>query len=173
MSKLITYLQKLKSSEDSGALAALRQGLSYEPGGYFKAYKYTETEDAVDDERIKPFDIAIRSLIGGLYALNRDEGSRGPIDKSLGATIKALYMDREQSPSIEQRFLTLLDSDRDQLPQRLRQMMALLKEYKIDWEKLLNALYQWDHPDRYIQRKWAMDFYHFESEKHKSEENNQ
>ncbi len=36
--------------------------------------------------------------------------------------------------STERRFITLLDADPDQLPNRLRQMVALLKDYNLDFE---------------------------------------
>ena len=72
---------------------------------------------------------------------------------------KKLYLEKEQSPSIERRFITLLDSDRDQLPHRLRQMLALLKEYPIDFQTLLRDLGNWNSNLKKIQYKWAQDFY--------------
>ena len=51
----------------------------------------------------------------------------------------ASYQMASGSTSTERRFITLLDADTDQLPHRLRQMIALLKEQSIDFDDLLTS----------------------------------
>jgi CRISPR system Cascade subunit CasB len=63
------------------------------------------------------------------------------------------------STSTERRFITLLDADRDQLPHRLRQMIALLKEQIIDFDALLKGLLYWNDAQKRTQNAWARDFY--------------
>jgi CRISPR system Cascade subunit CasB len=63
------------------------------------------------------------------------------------------------STSTERRFIALLDSDRDQLPHRLRQMIALLKEEVVDFDALLNGLLFWNDDQKRTQNAWARDFY--------------
>lgn len=154
----VDYLQSLKASGNRKAMAELRRGLSYDQGHYFQSYRHTESPEARGDDETD-WGSRIRALIGGLFALHGDEGHRGENDNSLGRVLGALYFDKEKSPSIEKRFLTLLDSDDEQLPYRLRQIISLIKEYKIDWGKLHGDMRNWNHPDRYVQRRWAMDFY--------------
>lgn len=58
-------------------------------------------------------------------------------------------------------FVALLDSDREDLPRRLRQVVSLLKatDLGLDWELLLADLRRWEHPLRRVQRRWARDFW--------------
>ena len=62
--------------------------------------------------------------------------------------------------STEQRFVALLDSDEDQLPYRLRQMIALLKDQSIEFESVLKGLVFWNSESKRTQSDWAKDFYH-------------
>lgn len=90
----------------------------------------------------------------------------GDVDKgyrrTLGQAIAQLYLARDQSKSIEQRFITLLDADEEQLPYRMRQMVQLLKSeegIRIYWSELLRDLLAWNDERRPVQQKWARAFY--------------
>src|SRR3546814_1408415 len=61
------------------------------------------------------------------------------------------------SASTERRFINLLDADREQLPHRLRQMLALLGEQPIDFDTLLPDLLQWNRDVKRSQNAWARD----------------
>ena len=63
------------------------------------------------------------------------------------------------SSSTEGRFINLLDADSDQLPYRLRQMIALLKDQTIDFEDLVKGLLYWNDDRKRTQNTWARDFY--------------
>ena len=63
------------------------------------------------------------------------------------------------STSTERRFITLLDSDGDQLPHHLRQMIALLKDQSIDFDALLTDLLFWNDDQKQTQNAWARGFY--------------
>jgi CRISPR system Cascade subunit CasB len=76
----------------------------------------------------------------------------------LGKAVAAYQM-ASGSTSTERRFITLLDADRDQLPHRLRQMIALLKEQPIDFDALLAGLLYWNDDQKRTQNTWARDFY--------------
>ncbi|MES2355660.1 MAG: type I-E CRISPR-associated protein Cse2/CasB, partial [Pseudomonadota bacterium] len=67
--------------------------------------------------------------------------------------------DRTKTSSTEKRFVTLLDADSDQLPHRLRQMLALLKDQAIDFESLLQGLLKWNDEQKHTQNDWARDYY--------------
>jgi CRISPR system Cascade subunit CasB len=82
--------------------------------------------------------------------------------RKLGHTIAQLYLSRDQSTSIEQRFIALLDADEEQLPYRMRQMVQLLKAEKgirIYWIDLLHDLLAWNREGKYVQQIWAKAFY--------------
>jgi CRISPR system Cascade subunit CasB len=71
----------------------------------------------------------------------------------------AAYQKASGSMSTERRFISLLDADSDQLPHRLRQMIALLKEQAIDFGSLLKGLLYWSDDQKHTQNAWARDFY--------------
>ena len=70
-----------------------------------------------------------------------------------------MYQNDRKAGSTERRFITLLDADEDQLPHRLRQMVALLKEYTLDFEDLLSSLLHWQDDTKWVQNAMARDFY--------------
>lgn len=71
----------------------------------------------------------------------------------------AVYQAASGSTSTEHRFISLLDADGDQLPHRLRQMIALLKDYAIDFDALHKGLLYWNDDQKRTQNTWARDFY--------------
>ena len=94
------------------------------------------------------------------------QAEEGPVEagyrRTLGYAIAQLYLARGQSPSIEGRFVALLDADEEELPYRLRQMVRLLKTedgIRIHWAELLRDLLAWNREDKPVQRKWARAFY--------------
>ncbi len=96
-------------------------------------------------------------LVAGLWASHWREGRVAdpmPIGKACAA-----YQGASGSTSAERRFVSLLDADRDQLPHRLRQMVALLKELSIDFDALLTGLLFWNEDLKRTQNQWACDFY--------------
>lgn len=92
----------------------------------------------------------------------------GAFKGSFGRTMAALKSQPGASEeSLERRFAILLDADFDpregagELPFRLRQTVKLVlsKDGRVDWPRLLADLRQWNHPDKYVQKRWAKDFY--------------
>ncbi len=153
MSGFIEWLQKL-SEKDTKVRATLRRSLAFDPGGFIPAYPYVEPFIRNDDS---PWRREMFYLIAGLWALHRQEGSKGrPL--SIGEACAA-YQAASGSTSTERRFITLLDSDRDQLSHRLRQMVALLKEQNLDLEDLLKGLLNWNDDQKRTQNAWARAFY--------------
>lgn len=107
-------------------------------------------------------------LVATLLAFDRRTLDGGPAFRgSFGRTMAAFKARPDTSDdSVERRFAILIDADLDpqhggELPFRLRQTIKLVlsKEISIDWSQLLSDLCFWSHPDKYIQKKWARDFY--------------
>ena len=108
-------------------------------------------------------------LTATLLAFDRPylEG-RGAFTGSFGRTMSALKAQPGASEeSLERRFAILLDADFEaregtgELPFRLRQTVKLVlsKDGRIDWPRLLSDLRHWNHPEKYVQKRWAKDFY--------------
>ena len=108
-------------------------------------------------------------LVATLYANNR-RGMSG----SIGKTMKMMKNGREgsdKSKSIDRRLKMLLDSRFEridgfkpgggEMAYRLRQTVKLAdsKEVGIEWPRLIVDLTGWDHPAKYVQKRWAKDFY--------------
>lgn len=153
MSTLVEELVE-RSQAESKVRAVLKRSLAFDPGTYPSAFPYVEHRLKSDDGEWKR---KVYYLVAGLWAMHwRD---RDGATQSIASVCRMLYWASEQSPSIERRFITLIDSDEEQLPYRLRQMVGLLKEYEIDFNKLSKDLLSWNHPDKFVQIRWAREFY--------------
>lgn len=153
MSGFIGWLEDL-NAKDTKVRAVLRRSLAFEPGKFPPAYPYVEpfVKDADNSWRRE-----MLYLVASLWAAHWREGQRGQ-PMSLGKACAA-HQAASGSTSTERRFITLLDADPDQLPNRLRQMTALLKEQAIDFDALLKGLLYWNDDQRRTQNTWARDFY--------------
>ena len=153
MSGFIEWLESL-NEKDTKVGAVLRRSLAFDPGAFVPVYPYVEPFLKGEDN---PWRREILYLVAGLWAAHWREGRSGtpmPIGKACAA-----YQVASGSTSTERRFINLLDADRDQLPHRLRQMIALLKEQPIDFDALLTGLLYWNDDQKRTQNAWARDFY--------------
>ena len=153
MNEFFQWLENL-NSKDTKVRAVLKRSLAFDPGSYVPAYPYVEPfvkGEASEWRR------SVVYLVAGLWAAHwRADRTGSPVSVAYAC---ARYQIASGSTSIERRFITLLDSDKDQLPHRLRQMIALLKEYPIDFEALLKSLLSWSDEHKRRQNEWARDFY--------------
>lgn len=137
---------------DAGAIATLRRSLAFPPGTWPGAFPYVErwVLDGTAWKRNMYY------LTAGLQASSRVAHASG----SLGDATRRLSQVTD-SASIEKRFMTLLESDGDELPHRLRQLITLMGSAGIapDWGRLRRDLIRWHHPDKWIQVRWARDYY--------------
>lgn len=158
MSTLIESLEE-RSKKESKVRAILKRSLAFDPGTYPPAFPYVEYRLSSDDYNWKR---TVYYLISGVWALHwRERTEKSSL--SFPEACRKLYFDKDESTSIERRFITLLDSDEDQLAYRLRQMISLLKDYAIDFNLLQNDLISWNHPEKFVQIKWAKVFYQTET----------
>lgn len=163
MSRFIERLESL-NEKDTKVRAVLRRSLAFDPGAFVPAYPYVEPfiKDADNSWRRQ-----MLYLVAGVWAAHWREGRTGapmPFGKACAVfdsekRKKMSLDDRRKPTSTERRFVTLLDADCDQLPHRLRQMIALLKEQTMDFDALLNGLLSWNDDQKRTQNAWARDFY--------------
>lgn len=161
----ITKDGKVKRDPNTGVFAELRRSLAFAPGEYVRAFPHVErfVTNSSSWERQMYY------LFAALYAAHDRTGRIQTETKDIGNVIGELYHDHKESPSIEKRFLALLDADEEQLPYRIRQMMALIKEKPINWEDLLSGLVHWRNDDKRVQRYWASSFYRHREDKQDKE----
>lgn len=96
-------------------------------------------------------------LVATLYPMAPDGGAG-----DFGATLSRLANAGAGSKAgIERRFNALLDADRAALPFRMRQLVRLVDSHhgRVNWRQLTRDLLRWNHPNRDVQRNWAMSFY--------------
>lgn len=153
MKGFIEWLEGL-NEKDTKVKAVLRRSLAFDPGLYVPAYPYVEPFIKSENNTWRR---EVFYIVAGLWASHWQEGQKG-LPVSLGRACAA-YQVASGSTSTESRFIALLDADQDQLPHRLRQMIALLKEQNIDFDDLLKKLLHWNDDRRRSQTDYARDFY--------------
>jgi len=157
--RFIARLEGLR--EDGAAMAALRRGLGKPPGTEAGMHPY-----------ILPWLGGIRDgwqenvfyVVASLFA-SWHQGKLGSFPnppRNLGASLARL---RDESDSIEKRFIALLNSHEDDVAQHLRHAVGLLrsKDVLIDWPQFLRDLRGWGWESRSVQRAWARGFWKTDS----------
>lgn len=161
MTAFIDWLQR-SCERDTRVRAVLRRSLAFDPGTHPPAYPYVEPFLQDDGSAWRRH---AHYIVAALWALHWRQDRSGP-DLPIGRAIAQhaeKHHTREQlgkgDSSTERRFVALLDADADQLPHRLRQMVALLKDETLDFDTLLPDLLRWNDPRKPVQQQWARDFY--------------
>ena len=149
---LVTYLKGLADGNDRGALAALRRGLGQAP--------WTVPEMHRHIARYLPegwgWYHRCLYMVATLFASHPASGGSGNLGDAFRAIAQAT-----RSESIEARFMALLKAHPDDLFDHLRHAVALArsKEVRIDWDRLLRDLRNWNDDGRRVQRDWARAFW--------------
>ena len=159
MSGFIEWLEGSERERHQGAGGAATKP-RLRPWEIYPAYPYVEpfVKNETNSWRRE-----MHYLVAGLWAAHWREGQLGQ-PMSIREGMRCLRQ-RERSMSrmihcsTERRFITLLDSDSDQLPHRLRQMIALLKSRPSTSTPLLTGLLYWNDDQKRTQNAWARDFY--------------
>ncbi len=159
----ISYLQK--NAENRAMLAALRRGLGADPGEAPGMFPYVVPRIRKEANKREESDMF---MIAALFALHPSSTRFG----NMGEHMRKLDPKREDDAT-ERRFVQLLRMRRDTLEPRLRQQISILasKDIAVNWHQLIGDLGYWDHPNRYVQRRWAQGFwgsYQSESDKERT-----
>lgn len=152
-SAFVGYLAGLAARKDRGALAALRRGLGRPPGMAPELYPHVVRffGSPLPDRENAMFTVA---AIFGVHPHHRT---------GAGSPLKVLRSLDLESGSTERRVLSLLNADLDALPVHLRHLVSLIRshgpERPLDYQALLDHLVQWEAPSRWVQRRWARDWW--------------
>lgn len=149
----VSYLERLRGNEDRAALAALRRALGRSPASAVQAQRYIVPWLP---SQAAPWQEELYYLVASLFAMHPQPGGQG----SLGSVLARVASEAGES-STERRFMALLNCHVEELGHHLRYAVSLArtKQVPIDWHQLFRDLRYWDHPDRYVQRRWARDFW--------------
>lgn len=165
----IGYLLRLNNNEykNTAALAHLRKSLSDEPTAWLGAFPYLsdqlpakqyESNKAKSQQTIE-WEQRVYVLVAGLFASHLIHTTSG---KSLGISCGQLKdQPNDKLTSIDLRFKTLLECEKEQLPALMRSLFQMLKgkNIAVDYGKLLSDLLQWQKPEKTTQLSWATDFW--------------
>ena len=157
------------SDLDAGGLAVLRrsagQSLSESRGSYSVFFPL------LPQSITRPTAQEAFFLVATLYGLTTrgSDERRADGGLSLGLALNALRREQlaaisagpNDKISLDRRVAALLEADAEQLPFRLRQIVRLAhsRQQVLDWGRLLRDLLSWNHPDRFVQRRWAREYY--------------
>jgi len=169
------YLRGFAKREDRAALAALRRGLGKRPGEVSEPSRYV---DPYLSDNPTPAEEQEHYLVAALFGLHPkpwEESSAGTAGgrhwRNFGASLALLVNDPSESQdqaqregrlaAVERRFIALLNSHRDELPEHLRHLVGLLKagNKPVDWGQLLHDIQRWDLPSQRVRREWALAFW--------------
>ena len=157
---LIEGLERLRDGDNRGALAVLRRALQRDPGQDAEVFRYVMPylPSSVD-----PSTEETAFLTASLFADHPAKGGTG----NLGAAFRRLAAAGKAKPtdpipeSVERRFTALLNTETEDLQHHLRHAIKLLRsaEVPVDWRQLLRDLLYWNHPEGFVQRNWAREFW--------------
>jgi CRISPR system Cascade subunit CasB len=147
---------------DTGSIKTLRRAISGEAKHLRDVYsivltpleysgiKYTQDNSYHQDEWI------FVTCLFADYPQKLDQDGKFNFGHSAGALAKATH-----SEGADRRFRALLDTSLEDLRSPLSALVRLMKSkgIAIDYPQLIVDLCRWEHPDQYIQDKWARAFW--------------
>lgn len=166
------HLKQLLENESDpsaarAAMAHLRRGLGKPPGMAPEMDRYIlPVLPPAANARVEEAYYTVASLFA-YWHQGRDKVDERP-PATIGASLRTLVNKEEDAQkrenlekSIEKRLTALLNCHRDNLPEHLRHIVALLKtkEVPLDWAQLLRDINGWDQDSRIVQHSWAKGFW--------------
>lgn len=161
-SRVQNFISHLASvCEDRGARAILRRSAAFAPGEDVRAFPFVEPFLPAEVSESERWAFYLSAMLYALHGQHQE-------DRSLAQAFGALWWRNDKRPSLEKRFIALLEADADGLAEHLRHAVTLLKEDPFDHAALLSDLrelmkpYATDYQNR-IRARWARDFYRAET----------
>lgn len=162
--EFISKLMKLKEN-DRGAFTALKRAAGTDIAlsrqgaiaAFYKILPYPLMNSKKEE---------IYFIVATLYGHNDEYHFTGNFGESL-----SLIKNKFDSDSLDRRVTGLLDSNFEptkyriikggELAYKLRQLVKLSKskEVGINWLQFLKDLKNWNHPEKFVQKKWAQNYF--------------
>jgi CRISPR system Cascade subunit CasB len=159
----VGYLEKLGDPENRNgraALAALRRGMGRRPAETPEMYPYlVPWTTGLGGWREECF-----YLVASLFA-SHPLAWHGEEARNFGGSM-ALLRAQGGGDSVQRRFVALLSSHRDDLPEHLRHAVSLCasSQVRVNWARLLRDLPYWDDTQGRVQLNWAREFWRRDAE---------
>lgn len=153
---VLDRIQKNIIEFDNGAKATLKRALTGEPRHRRAAYPLVLRYLSESEETYTLEQWLLVTCLLAYYPQDIDPENKN----TFGHSARRLITD-DSSGGPERRFRALLDTASEDLRSPLTTMVRLMKSKKlpINYPQLLVDLCRWDHPDQYIQDKWARAFW--------------
>jgi CRISPR system Cascade subunit CasB len=142
---LIYALEQMRDRDegsDRANFASLRRGMGQPRGAVLEASRVVQR--LLDDDTPLSVEETLY-VIAPLFAFHRLPYTGEPRD-NIGDHFRALFDENEDPPrNVERRFIALLASEPDDLPDALRQAVSLLKskDVPVNWRRLFRDVQQW------------------------------
>jgi CRISPR system Cascade subunit CasB len=150
------FLENLhrRIKDDNGAKATFKRALSGEERHVRNTYSMVLPYLEGIHERQQEVWIFVASLSVYYPQAIREK------QQNFGSSCRGLA-NNTQSEGADRRFRALLDTALADIQSPLTALVRQIKtkEVRIDYPQLLADLCQWDHPDQYIQDRWARTFW--------------
>jgi CRISPR system Cascade subunit CasB len=160
--EFVADLEKLAAPPrpDLGTLAKLRRGLGKRPWEVPDMFPFVVPRLPAEEHSWRD---SCYFLVASLFASHPLSAKpENGVTPDFGATVAQLRdTDGTGSESVERRFSILLVSSEDELPDRLRSAVGLLRtrQIPIGWTQLSRDLINWNSQWRTVQRRWARSFW--------------
>jgi len=159
LEKATKFLQTIECStrDNNGAQATLKRALTEEPRHLRGAYPFTLPYLPIDPKQGDWWTWWIF-----IACLSTYHPSELNLEKrfDFGHSARKLA-EKTESKGVDRRFQALLDTSLEDLRSPLSALVRLMKSkaVPIDYPQLIDDLCRWDHPDQYIQDRWARTFW--------------
>ncbi len=154
--KFVEYLRGFAKTENRGALAVLRRGISLDRSAAVGICRYVAGWIREEDGRWDEQRFYLVAALFGRYPCTALTAH------NFGGSYRQFCIKRESvSESLERRFTALLACDTESVGVHLRHAISLFaaEEIAVNWAELLSDLRWWGDPDRRVQRRWAREFW--------------
>jgi CRISPR system Cascade subunit CasB len=160
LNAFIGYMYALRDNDDRGALASLRRGMGQPPGAVIETARIVERQLAQGTpESVR----AACYVVGPLFALHDDESGTGNLGNHFRKLCGEVKPNEELPKNVERRFKSLLESDRDELPDALRQAVTRLKAeaVPVNWFQLAQDVKDWQFEAgrERVRKSWSRSFW--------------
>lgn len=164
--ELIRALERMWEADDRATLASLRRGMGQRPGSVLETSRIVEHMlDEDDPEYVRETLYIIAPLFA--YHPASDDGNRW--QSNMGSHFRSLSGENEDPPAnVERRFMALLASEPDDLPDTLRQAISLLKSkpVPVNWRNLFDDVQAWidrrtegEAKRKEVRLRWSSSFW--------------